>query len=452
MLVFPADAVLYDFIRGRVNPAIEGSPYIKLMIRETDNVGIKSFGKAFIYYRGSQTESKLKSVDADCMLYDEVDELSGSTLALGEKRLGHSKLKWQRATSTPTYPGDGIDALYEQSDQMQWFVKCEHCNERQALTFQDNVDLKTAEVICKKCRGKIDRLQIGEWVARFPDRTKRGYHINRLFCDRTDIAKLIENSQQTSQYEIKEFYNSDLGLPYAPKGNRIEKNVLRSCISPDYEMPCSGSDCVMGCDIGSLINVVIRQPSANNKAVWIGTVKDFEELDKLFKMYSVAACVVDANPETRKAKEFQERFRGKVYLAYYFGGDDKREQLYNVVHDDEDNVDKVTINRTQAGDNVVNNFQKRINVLPANAEYIQDYFNQVIAPIRVLEKDKNGNDYAAYREFGKADHYFHAEVYCFIALKLSQENNIIYYEGGDFVGNEREVGFGEDRASNNNDW
>lgn len=456
MIIFPADAVLYDFIRGRVSPAINESPHIKSRIADTDNVGIKSMGKAFMYFRGSQTESKLKSVDADCMLYDEVDELAEGTLSLGEKRLGHSSLKWQRAISTPTYPGDGINALFETSDQRHWFIKCHHCNERQPLTFHDNLDIKTATVVCKKCRRPIDRLQRGEWVPKITANTNvRGYQINRLFCERTDLNGLIINSQKTTEYEIKEFYNSDLGLPYAPKGSRLNKTILRACIDGGYEAPCEEAGCVMGVDVGSMLNVVIRkqQEGSYNKAVYIGTIKDFEELDELIKRFDVEVCVIDANPETRKAKELQERHMGIVYLAYYWPRDDKRQELIEIQKDEDDGVDVVKVNRTQAGDHVSNGFTKKTLILPSNIESIPNYFAQVMAPIRVIEKDKSGNEVATYQEFGKPDHYFHSEIYAFIALKISLEYNIIIYEGGENAGEDRDIPEEEDtRSSANKDW
>ena len=88
--------------------------------------------------------------------------------------------------------------------------------------------------------------------------------------------------------------------------------------------------------------------------------------------------------------------------------------------------------------------------MPANAEYIADYFKQVTAPLRVIEKDRNNNDVAVYREFGKPDHYFHSEIYDFIALKIIQLGEYNIYRGGADVGKDREIeliGFGEDRMS-----
>jgi len=429
-IVQPADPELSSFVHGRVNPAIQDCPYLLERLTSTDNIGLKKIGKAFIYFRGSRKPHKLKTIDSDCMLYDELDELTEGTLARGEKRLGHSDLKWSRAVSTPTYPDDGIDKLYNDSNQMQWFIPCNHCGLKQTLTWEKNVNCETGKVICMDCKKEIDRLAMGEWVAKYPERKGiNGYHINKLICARTDIAKMIENSQSIAQFEIQEFFNSDLGLPYAAKGNRLAKGDLRACVDPTYQCPTPADHCTMGVDVGTVLNVRISELVDNKRrVVHICTLTSFEELDPLMETYNVDVCVIDANPETRKCKEFQQRFIGRVYLAYYWPSDDKRKDLLEIKEDEEEGADTVNINRTQAGDHVVGQYQHRQITLPSNAEFIPQFFNQMCAPLRVVEKAPDGNEVAKYKEFGKPDHYFHADIYDFIANKINEEGSMIFFK------------------------
>ncbi len=452
-LVEPADPELRDFIHGRVDPAIQDCAYLTSQVSDTNNVGLKKVGKAFVYFRGSRKPHKLKTIDSDCMLYDELDELTAGTRARGEKRLGHSLLKWQRAVSTPTYPEDGIDELYNDSDQMQWFIKCEHCGLQQTLTFFDNVDVEQCVVICKKCKKPINRLQQGEWIAAYPKRKLRGYHINKLFCERTNLVSLVENSKKIAQFEVQEFYNQDLGLAFAPKGNRLSKVAIRACKSDDYTVPYLGTHCTMGVDVGTVLNVRISTYEAGKRrAVFIKHVNEFEELYSLMDNYDVDVCVIDANPETRKAKEFQEKFVGRVYLAYYWPSDDKRTDLLEVQEDEESGVDVVKINRTQAGDYVVGEFQHRKVELPANAEEIQGYFAQLMAPLRIVKKDARGNEVAVYEEFGKPDHYFHSEIYDYIAKKIA-DGDITTFVRNSVQGTDRAIAFsGTDRDTAEMDW
>jgi len=90
LYVFPAIAQVSDFVRARVDPAIEESAYLAARVRPVkgvltssskfaDNVGLKRVGKGYLYFRGSNASAGLKSVDADIVVYDEVDELRPGT-------------------------------------------------------------------------------------------------------------------------------------------------------------------------------------------------------------------------------------------------------------------------------------------------------------------------------------------------------------------------------------
>jgi hypothetical protein len=75
----------------------------------------------------------------------------------------------------------------------------------------------------------------------------------------------------------------------------------------------------MGVDQGKDLHVVVgkRDPHKAGKIIHLGVYKDWEELDRLMRNFSVSRCVVDALPETRNARAFAERHRGKVYLCFY---------------------------------------------------------------------------------------------------------------------------------------
>ena len=58
-------------------------------------------------------------------------------------------------------------------------------------------------------------------------------------------------------------------------------------------------------------------PQKAGQIVHLGIYKDWEELDRLMRNFKVSRCVVDALPETRNARAFAERHRGRVFLCYY---------------------------------------------------------------------------------------------------------------------------------------
>ena len=60
-----------------------------------------------------------------------------------------------------------------------------------------------------------------------------------------------------------------------------------------------------------------REWNRAGKIVHVGEYQAWEELDRLMKIFNVSRCVVDALPETRNARAFAERHKGKVFLSYY---------------------------------------------------------------------------------------------------------------------------------------
>lgn len=456
--VMPTDSVLSDFIHARVDPAIGDSPYLRNLVFGTDNVGLKQIRRAFVYFRAylqaNPKQHKLKTVDADCMIYDEYDELGQNVRALGEKRLGHSALGWQRAVSTPTYPDAGIDREYQESDQCEWMIKCEACGERQSLDFFKNVqyrmegeDVAWVQTVCAKCQKPIDRMKEGEWVAKYPSRAKRGYHINKLFCAMTDLRRVVKNSQKTLDYEIKEFFNSDLGLPYAPKGGKLTKSDLIACKGSWPNQRIQTANCWMGIDVGKRHNVMIGK---GQNVLFMTEIDDLKaEGGALMELFDVDVCVIDANPELHLVRSFQEAFLGRVFLAYYWGQDDKRREVFKVEEEDPEKgtVDSVHINRTAMGDYLVQG-QVKVRQLrfPRDIENIQNFMDQMVAPTRVIERDANGNFVAKWLEYGKPDHYFHAGIYGLVARYIQEGNTIMLY-GGAMTAPNRDTGPGKDYDS-----
>jgi len=417
LVIFPASPQLYDFTRARVDRAIEESEHLIEMSGKVDNAGMKRLGKGFIYYRGSMVTRDIKTIDADAIYLDELDEISPPMIPVAEKRLGHSKLKWMRATSTPTYPEAGINKLYLQSDMNEWHVGCPSCGLRQTMDFFDNMVAESGRVLCQKCHNPLDRFADGEWIAKSPNKKAlRGYLVPKLACVRTNLADLIADSRKTAPEDIQAFWNFDLGLPYVPKGGAVQSDLLDT-LRGDYGMLGTGSGCIMGIDVGTFLNVWIAEPTADGrrKTIYVNTVVDFGDLDRLMARYDVASVVVDAQPETRKSIEFCNRHPGKAWYCRYTDGDMKDETYGHFKADEASR--EVSANRTLAGDYFVDGLNERNIILPNTARDIPDLYQQVQASIRIIKKDARGIARAFYVNM-KPDHYFHAGVYMDIAWRI----------------------------------
>ncbi len=434
LYVFPAIAQMGDFVRARIDTAIEESAYLLRRVRPvrglepvrtTDNVGLKRIGGSFVYFRGSNAKAGLLAIDADAVLYDEVDRLVSGTLPLGAERLGSSLLGWQRYVSTPVYPETGIDALWLASDRRRWLVTCPSCRLEQSPQFPDNLT-EDGQLICACCHNSLPPAwQAGRWVAENPSADTHGYHITKFLSSRADLAKLAQTGYAilrrdiTNPSQIQEFYNQGLGVPHAPEGGQLSRTEIEACRA-DYSLDeWFPTGCTMGVDVGAKLHVRINAPGPEGKtrAAFVGAVPDFESLDPLMRQYDVSTCVVDALPETHEARKFALRWPGRVWLCTYAGSDNwPREEP--AIWDD--NQHTVTAHRTFVLDAMFARIRERRIDYPREIAAVPEFAEQMMAPVRVLEKAANGNPVARYVEGGKADHYCHSEVYELVAAMRPQ--------------------------------
>ncbi len=444
LYIFPTDTHVSDFSSARIGPAIEASPYLAGIViegsagqgkRGADRVTLKRVRNRFIYLRGGQVDTKgnapqLKSIDADVVMLDELDEMDPRAPAIARKRLGHSQLAEVCSLSTPTYGGVGIHAEWLRSDQREWYVRCEHCGERQPLTIHqvvtewDNLQRPVcwhggpnrAFIACRSCGQELNRLAPGEWVATHPGREVVGYHLSHLFSPTASLLAIVQALQSADETTRKECVNQDLGEPYTPRGGQLTKAHLDACRREYGHGPVPNEETFMGVDVGGVLHVVIRgridPVSGERPQRWAGAV-DWDDLDQLMLQYHVAVCVMDALPETTKAREFQSHFApGRVWLSYY---PNQKVGSKRAVPVDFDEVNVVVdLDRTRTLDTLYGRFYAPLNTLPANARDIPHYYDHLVAPVRILEAGPGGKPVARYVE-SSPDHFAHAENYCAVA-------------------------------------
>lgn len=447
LYVFPTEGHVSDFSTARLGPAIEASEYLSKIVidgsgsgglRGSDRITLKRIRDRFLYFRGSkvQTDGKapqLKSIDADCLILDEVDELDPRAPAIARKRLGHAKAELGNIlwVSTPTYPGTGIHEQFLESDQRIWHIRCDHCNQWQPLEINQVVlewdDLgrpvewhgkseNRAWIACYNCDAELDRLAEGQWVAKYPEKEKIGYHLTKLFSAQTPLRDVINNLDTVDETKKREAYNQDLGIPYSPRGGSLDSEQLDACRRNYGHGPHARKTCYMGIDVGRVLHVIVRTSpdfeTGETMQLYAGETT-WEHLPNLVKIYRPRTIVLDANPETTKAREFQEMYpRNMVWVAYYpnFTQGSKKEE--KMVWNPRERT--VLLDRTRVLDETMAGFYGRISTLPAHARGIRDYYSHMTASVRILKEDSTGAEIARYIENG-ADHYFHAEVYCLAA-------------------------------------
>ena len=423
LYLFPTEKDVRDFSRTRVNPIINYNSEISQWVNDADTMGLKQIKKSFLYLRGTKSRSGAKSIPADKLIADELDEMDLFIYEMARKRLSDSTFKHIELLSNPSLPDFAIDKEFQASDQQHYLLKCPHCGQYNDVneTFPDClVERAKDDVIlaCFKCRKELDKSN-GKWVAKYPsNKDVRGYQYTQLWAKNvTPLEILKEYRKAKAEGKLQNFYNLTLGLAYVSAKDRLTVEQVLSL--RDEEFPENffqiDGNLYMGIDQGKDLHIVFKKRCKGKILTYPVVEVDFKELDKYMKY--VTRCVIDALPETRNAKAFAERFAGIVYLNYY-----NEHQKDSYKWDDERMI--VQENRTESMDAshcLINEGDVVLPFTDSAIEYAQHCHNTAK---KLYEDEETGSKRYVWVKLGP-DHYRHADNYANIAMseELSDINN-----------------------------
>ncbi|MFC1836876.1 phage terminase large subunit family protein [Thermodesulfobacteriota bacterium] len=379
---FYNDTSCGDFVHGRVTPTVSNSDYLVSRVRDVDNVRVKQIGDGSLYFRGLSLRGQVKSVAADFVVMDELDESSEENREYATDRLLHSDLAWAAYLSQPSLPNEGIDREFLSSDQRYWNIKCPSCgrynvlerdfhkcfipiSKRQAKPFKPN---QTHYRGCKKCKAPLDMSQ-GVWIADSPSITdRRGYHLTQLFMQTrpyldaswaTFIMRKWREAQGSTS-KTQNFHISYLGVPYAGLGARVTDKLLDDC-EGTHGFQTKGTGCFTGVDQGDHLHIVIGQMvDGLLLVIHVEETEEWSRLPQLMDKYGVAKCVIDAMPEKAPAKSFASQYRGLVTIQYF----QEEFKIGTEPYKGKFLVDKVNVNRTESLDSTIDLMKSERFILP----------------------------------------------------------------------------------------
>ncbi len=420
---FPTRTDVLEFSKSRVGPLLAQNPFLAKQMTDTDTAGLKRIGQAHLYLRGMQSTVGMKSVPADMLVFDELDEASPDAKALAKERLAHSDYKRVLELSNPSLPGYGIDEIYELSDQRHWTLRCPGCGHWCCLDREFPVTLGqevrvlrerpdgTVYRACPRCECELESA-CGEWVADYPDRSIHGYRISQLFSEKVDPAEILY-AYRTTRFPER-FYNLKIGIPWADTQNRLSLSDVWAC-SGDAGLSEGCSDrCTMGVDTGKDLHVVIgRVPAygAPREIIYLGIHREYAELDELIRRFSVRTCVIDALPEIHVTRALASRQRGTVWLNY-FNENQRGQPRWDV----EQHI--VQENRTEVLDLSRTAIRRREVVLPRRLPIVEEFALHLTHDAkRLVEDEETGAQAYRYLRTG-VDHFSLAFTYeCLAALR-----------------------------------
>ena len=443
-----------DFSAVRFDRALEMSPHLENIFSDVKNVGTKRAGSAVLYIRGSNSRAGLKSIPVATIIFDEFDEMKQENIPLARERMSGQMNKQEWMISTPTLPGFGINEQFLGSSQEHFMFPCPSCSkwiellhENLVITADDILDasIKLSYIKCLRCdqpltdpkenmdteeahiafaERKAAMLQGAEWESHATSDV-RGFYINQLYSPTVTPEELAKEflRAQTNKSAEQEYHNSKMGDAHEVEGARISVEMLQSCVKHKTKLDQAVPHTIMtmGVDVGRWLHYEVTSYTVKRmgrdvnvmsdaRVVAEGKVAEFHELDHLMRKYSIIQCVIDANPERRKATEFAKRFMGFVKICFYAKGITSKS-----IGIDESEF-KISVDRTSWIDMALGRFHTGSIQLYETISVEYKKHLQNIA--RIYEEDKDGNQIGRYVNNGD-DHFAHARTYSEIALPLA---------------------------------
>lgn len=341
----PTIDAVNKFVPSKVNEIVKRNPAIKRLVKEkeVESVGQKQFGKGFLYFKGTKSESESLMLTSDRNTYDELDKSEMQSIGIYDSRQeGPDSWRQKRYISTPTVPNYGINKVFLNSDQRHWRFNCGHCGKEQHMEWPANVSIERKVYVCSTCGKDLDRSWIlpkskknpkgtGRWKAKYPSRKIIGYQITQMIIPWISCADLVDyyndarNGRNGATMEY--FYNHKLGLPYVSSESRISKDlILRNLSTKDHTETnsCMGVDVqerelylMIGGDDGVFVIARVRDSDEYIESHGKHGKSKWDRWEELMDVYDVRYCVIDGGYKPEDSIAAARRCPGRVWVNWY---------------------------------------------------------------------------------------------------------------------------------------
>ncbi len=203
MYMMPTVTAVERLSKVSFDPIFQYNPWLvgkgatnTTMCKEINGRSIVMVGAQAKKVGGTSTKDtdNLRSIPCDCVMRDEIDLMDMDMVYMSKQRLKRSRFGHEVNFGSPTYPGYGIDELYENSDQRKWQIKCQTCNKYTCLveSFPDSIIRKDGIWFraCVHCGAEVFVVD-GQWVADFPDRREAGFWLDGLTSPYADLEEYM---------------------------------------------------------------------------------------------------------------------------------------------------------------------------------------------------------------------------------------------------------------------
>jgi len=414
--VLPTKDVVDGFVVPKVNPLISSNPPIHSIVSD-DSKSLKKVGDRFLYFRGGFNDRQAINISGDILVIDEYDRMPDMTVVnTFDSRLQASKHPKRWRFSNPSQIGFGVDALYNDSNQLHWMVTCASCGYVSYMdwtkeTYEWGEDTVSSHYVdqvrkiyaCGDCGEEItdDDRRNGEWFAKYPERERHGYWFSQMMAPWVTARRIIEQYEESN---LEFFHNFVLGKAYTPTDMVVDRAaILRAC-APSNIMR---TQVAMGVeqDAGGQYYVCMTPQGVFDH----GYVDSWEKIEHLKLMYN-AIVVCDPNPYSAMPKQMANKYND-WYLCYFKILD----SLSAIQWKEKEQV--VYADRTRILDIRANEIVNARMLYREHAYALEDIISHWNNIYRTTEEKEDGRVRSIWmKKEGKQSDYPFAEVYARIGL------------------------------------
>lgn len=355
----------------------------------------------------------LRSIACDCVMRDEIDLMDMDMVYLSKQRLKRSLFGHEVNFGSPTFPNYGIDALYEESDQRKWQIRCQGCGRYTSLveSFPDSIIQVGGKWIraCVHCHKEIF-VSDGSWETDFPGRREAGFWLDGLISPYADLDEYMYQFNNIEGKKMAEFMRSTLGIAAVEAENQLSETVVLSRCTKDPNQMVSMGETAMGVDIGKTIHAVvgIRTGDEAYDIIHVSRMDDLHQLHDLALKMNVHGCIIDSGPFDHGVREFQKSEPYTVYLCQY-----SEQMPGRPVFDGKSGI--VKCNRNEWMDKVHTTFSENRIRIPRPSVEVNEYAREMTRTAKtIIENPDTGQTKPRWIKMG-ADHYYHATLYMLLA-------------------------------------
>lgn len=442
MYLLPFKQGARTFVQSRIDTMLASSPELQSKFSNVANVLHKQTDDGInLYVRGTNVATDLREVPVDFEMWDEYDKFVTTNLGDALARMDGSQIAKLIQLSTPTAPGIGVDNEegWRASDQCRWEIPCPHCSRFQVLSWAENVKVGNTEldtiVECSHCHKKltdqhrVEANNYGRWVPTFLDGRKRGYHISQLNSPAKPFGRIAKQffDAQAEVSKLRDFTNLAMGEPYAGRGDRFTESLLDRCVRRGLELRTVPTSAIfIGVDQGTVLHCKASYLHKNERVMWDARIfRSWDKMEEWLRSLHNFMMVIDAHPEKTKAKELAQKFPGKIWLGLEKDQPNQTEMaIFN------EKKLEVSIDRTMAFDQYINDHDRNLYALPTNAREIGEemprknyngfyshHFEMVRVPMEIPDGKDNVRNVVRWVKTRNADHWHHAGMFELIAFQ-----------------------------------